>query len=43
MFTAFLTFYTLVWPVVVAGVLGVIARAFFKEMRKARLNNRPMI
>lgn len=43
MFTTFLTLYTLVWPLVVAVVLTVIARAFFREMRKARLGNRPMI
>lgn len=41
--TALMTFYILVWPVVVAIVLIIIARAFLKEMRKARLNNRPMI
>lgn len=41
--TALMTFYILVWPVVVAIVLIIIASAFLKEMRKARLNNRPMI
>lgn len=39
----FLTAFTLVWPIVVAGVLSVISRAFFREMRQARLNDRPMI
>lgn len=43
MSTSFLTFYVLIWPVIVAGVLAVIARAFFGEMRKARKEGRPMI
>lgn len=36
MTTFFLTLYILMWPVVVAGVLFIIARAFFKEMKEAR-------
>ncbi|MFC0582140.1 putative transporter small subunit [Micrococcoides hystricis] len=36
MTTFFLTVYVLMWPVIVAGVLFIIARAFFKELREAR-------
>lgn len=43
MSTSFLTFYVLIWPVVVAIVLAVIARAFFREMREARKAGRPLI
>lgn len=43
MSTSFLTFYILIWPVIVAGVLAVIARAFFGEMREARREGRSMI
>lgn len=38
-----LTTYVLVWPVIVAAVLFVIARAFFREWRDARRAGRPMI
>jgi len=36
MTTFFLSLYVLIWPVIVAGVLVIIARAFFKELREAR-------
>jgi len=39
----FLTLYVLVWPVVVAGVLFVIARAFFRELRAARREGRDIV
>ncbi|MEE1620381.1 putative transporter small subunit [Zafaria sp. Z1313] len=38
-----LTVYVLVWPVVVAGTLAVIARAFFREWAEARRNGRDLI
>lgn len=31
-----LTFYVLIWPVVVAAVLYFIARGFFRDWREAR-------
>lgn len=40
---AFLTFYVLIWPVIVAIVLFVLVRAFTREMRLARKEGRPMI
>lgn len=36
MTTFFLSLYVLIWPVIVAAVLVIIARAFFKELREAR-------
>ncbi|MBV0893524.1 putative transporter small subunit [Paracoccus sp. Z118] len=39
----FLTFYLLLWPLIVAGVLAVIVRAFVGEMRAARKAGRSMI
>jgi hypothetical protein len=39
----FLTLYVLIWPIVVAGVLFVICRAFFREWREARRDGRPLI
>lgn len=39
----FLTFFTLIWPVIVAGVLVVISRAFIAEFLHSRRSGRPMI
>ncbi|MGA7203917.1 MAG: putative transporter small subunit [Specibacter sp.] len=39
----FLTLYVLVWPVVVAGVLWVLGKAFIKEIIDARREGRPLI
>lgn len=41
--TIALTIYVLVWPVVVAGVLFVIARAFFRELWQAKREDRSII
>lgn len=41
--TIALTAYVLIWPVVVAGVLFVIARGFFRELRQAKREGRPII
>ncbi|SFS14216.1 hypothetical protein SAMN04487783_1794 [Agrococcus baldri] len=41
--TIALTIYFLVWPVIVAGVLFVIARGFFRELRAAKREGRPII
>jgi hypothetical protein len=41
--TIALTAYVLVWPVIVAGTLFVIVRAFAKEARKAKAENRSII
>lgn len=38
-----LTVYVLMWPVIVAGTLFVIARAFFKELRAAKREGRSII
>ncbi|MDP0925793.1 MULTISPECIES: putative transporter small subunit [Paracoccus] len=38
-----LSAYVLVWPVIVAGVLFVLVRAFLREIREARKDGRPMI
>lgn len=38
-----LTLYVLIWPVIVAGTLFVIVRAFLKEARKAKAEGRTMI
>nr|WP_238420937.1 putative transporter small subunit [Streptomyces taklimakanensis] len=35
--------YVLMWPVIVAGVLFVIGRAFFREWAEARRNGQRMI
>ncbi|MGB3373876.1 MAG: putative transporter small subunit [Microbacterium sp.] len=43
LFTIALTAYVLVWPVIVAGTLFVIVRAFTKEARKAKAENRSII
>lgn len=39
----FLTLYVLMWPVIVAGVLFVLGRAFIKEILEARREGRPLI
>jgi hypothetical protein len=41
--TIALTAYVLIWPVVVAGTLAVIVRAFVKEARKAKAENRSIV
>lgn len=38
-----LSIYVLIWPVLVAGVLFVISRAFFAEWREAREEGRDII
>lgn len=38
-----LTVYVLVWPVIVAVILGVICVAFFKEYRSAKAKGRDII
>ncbi len=38
-----LSFYILVWPMIVAIVLGVLVRAFVSELRAARREGRPLI
>lgn len=41
--TVLLTAYVLVWPVIVAGTLTIIVRAFVKDLREARAENRSII
>ncbi|GAB6937331.1 putative transporter small subunit [Isoptericola variabilis] len=41
--TFLLTVYVLVWPVVVAGVLFVVSRAFYRELREAKAEGRSII
>lgn len=43
MHTALLTVYVLVWPVLVAGVLGVISYSFAKEWLHARRTGRDLV
>ncbi|WP_243698489.1 putative transporter small subunit [Paracoccus alkanivorans] len=38
-----LSAYVLIWPLIVAGVLLVLVRAFLREIREARKDGRPMI
>ncbi|WBU59643.1 putative transporter small subunit [Paracoccus albus] len=38
-----LTIYTLIWPLIVAGVLFVLVSAFWKEWRKGRSKGRSLI
>lgn len=38
-----LTFYVLVWPVIVAAVLIVIGTAFFREWRESRRNGEDLV
>lgn len=41
--TVLLTLYVLIWPVIVAGTLFVICRAFFREWREAKREGRDII
>lgn len=41
--TVALTLYVLVWPVIVAGTLAVIVRAFYREWREAKAKGRSII
>lgn len=41
--TVGLTIYVLMWPVIVAGVMSAIARAFFTEWVAARREGRTII
>lgn len=41
--TVMLTVYVLIWPVIVAGTLAVIVRAFFKDWLAARREGRSII
>lgn len=43
MSTIALTAYVLVWPLIVAGTLTVIVRAFVKETRTAKAEGRSII
>ena len=38
-----LTIYVLMWPIIVAGVLAVIVRAFAKEAAEAKRDGVPII
>lgn len=39
----FLTIYVLMWPVLVAGVLFVLVRAFSREWHKAKQEGRSLV
>lgn len=41
--TALLTAYILIWPLLVAGVLFVLSRAFLEELREARRSGEDLI
>lgn len=41
--TVMLTVYVLIWPVIVAGTLTVIVRAFFRDWITARREGRSII
>lgn len=43
MSTFWLTAYVLVWPILVAGTLFYIARAFFTEWREARRQGKRIV
>lgn len=43
MTTIALTAYVLVWPLIVAGVLFVICRSFFRELREAKRQGKSII
>lgn len=43
MSTLALTVYVLIWPVLVAGVLAALCRAFFKEWLQARRDGEDLI
>lgn len=38
-----LTIYVLMWPVIVAAILFLIARGFFRDVSKARKDGHPVI
>ncbi|WP_237759986.1 putative transporter small subunit [Arthrobacter alpinus] len=39
----FLTLYVLVWPVIVVGVIYVLGKALWQEIREAKREGRPLI
>ncbi|WP_215401671.1 MULTISPECIES: putative transporter small subunit [unclassified Leucobacter] len=41
--TIWLTIYVLIWPVVVAGTLFVIVRAFYRDWKESRREGRDLI
>jgi hypothetical protein len=41
--TIMLTVYVLIWPVIVAGTLTVIVRAFVKDAKEAKAEGRSII
>ncbi|MGO1413627.1 MAG: putative transporter small subunit [Microbacterium gubbeenense] len=41
--TVALTLYVLVWPVIVAGTLAVLVRAFLKDAREAKKQGKQII
>lgn len=41
--TVGLTIYMLMWPVIVAATMIIIARGFYKDWREARREGRPLI
>ncbi|MGC0363104.1 hypothetical protein ABH922_001088 [Rhodococcus sp. 27YEA15] len=43
MSTAMLTVYVLIWPVLVAVILGVISRGFVKDWLTARRNGEDLV
>ncbi|MBM7366719.1 putative transporter small subunit [Gordonia hydrophobica] len=43
MTTFWLTVYVLIWPVITAGTLGLIVRAFYREWKQSRDEGREMI
>lgn len=43
MSTIALTVYVLMWPVIVAGVMFMIGRAFFREAREARRQGKTLV
>ncbi|WP_241665684.1 putative transporter small subunit [Prescottella subtropica] len=43
MSTVALTFYVLIWPVLVAGVLFTVTRAFFTEWAEARRTGEDLV
>lgn len=38
-----ITIYMLIWPIIVAVVLGVLVRGFFRDWRESRAEGRPII
>lgn len=41
--SALLTLYLLIWPLLVLIIMVVIARAFYRDLREARSEGRPII